>query len=41
MMQKEIVGLTELIRRIRKKLKQYTEHEYIETVWGIGYKWTK
>jgi DNA-binding response OmpR family regulator len=33
--------VTELIRRIRKKLKQYTEHEYIETVWGIGYKWTK
>lgn len=33
--------VTELIRRIRKKLKHYTEHEYIETVWGIGYKWTK
>ena len=33
--------VTELIRRIRKKIKQYTEHEYIETVWGMGYKWTK
>lgn len=33
--------VTELIRRIRKKIKVYTEHEYIETVWGMGYKWTK
>lgn len=33
--------VTELIRRIRKKMKMYTEHEYIETVWGMGYKWTK
>ena len=33
--------VTELIRRIRKKINQYTEHEYIETVWGMGYKWTK
>ena len=33
--------VTELIRRIRKKIKMYTEHEYIETVWGMGYKWTK
>lgn len=32
---------TELIRRIRKKINQYTEHEYIETVWGMGYKWKK
>lgn len=28
--------VTELIRRIRKKIKVYTEHEYIETVWGDG-----
>lgn len=33
--------VTELIRRIRKKIKMYTEHEYIETVWGMGYKWIK
>lgn len=42
MMQKETAGgVTELIRRIRKKINQYTEHEYIETVWGMGYKWKK
>ena len=34
-------AVTELIRRIRKKINQYTQHEYIETVWGMGYKWTK
>ena len=33
--------VTELIRRIRKKINQYTEHEYIETVWGMRYKWKK
>lgn len=31
--------VTELIRRIRNKIKNYTEKEYIETVWGCGYKW--
>lgn len=31
--------VTELIRRIRKKLFEYTEKEFIETVWGSGYKW--
>lgn len=31
--------ITELIRRIRKKMQQYTETEYIETVWGMGYRW--
>lgn len=31
--------VTELIRRIRKKMQQYTETEYIETVWGMGYRW--
>ena len=31
--------ITELIRRIRKKLQKYTDTEYIETVWGIGYRW--
>ena len=33
--------VTELIRRIRKKMSLQTEKEYIETVWGMGYKWTK
>ena len=33
--------ITELIRRIRKKLRQYSETEYIETVWGMGYRWSK
>jgi len=33
--------VTELIRRIRKKLLQYTQTEYIETVWGMGYRWAK
>ena len=31
--------VTELIRRIRKKIQAYTVTEYIETVWGMGYKW--
>ena len=33
--------ITELIRRIRKKIQQYTETEYIETIWGMGYRWIK
>ena len=33
--------ITELVRRIRKKMKEYTETEYIETVWGMGYRWIK
>lgn len=28
--------VTELIRRVRKKLAEYTQTEYIETVWGWG-----
>lgn len=31
--------VAEHIRRIREKLKKQTEYEYINTVWGIGYKW--
>lgn len=31
--------ITELIRRIRKKFKEQTETEFIETVWGMGYRW--
>lgn len=33
--------VTELIRRIRNKIKERTDAEYIETVWGMGYKWIK
>lgn len=31
--------VTEHIRRIRKKMKAVCQKEYIETVWGVGYKW--
>lgn len=31
--------ITELVRRIRKKMGACTEQEYIETVWGMGYRW--
>ena len=31
--------IMEHIRRIRMKLRKYTETVYIETVWGVGYKW--
>lgn len=31
--------VVEHIRRIRNKFLQYTEKPYIETVWGVGYKW--
>lgn len=33
--------ITELIRRIRKKIAEHTDKEYIETVWGMGYRWKK
>lgn len=33
--------VTELIRRIRNKLSASTQSEYIETVWGMGYRWIK
>ncbi|HKM35896.1 MAG TPA: response regulator transcription factor [Lachnospiraceae bacterium] len=33
--------ITELIRRIRKKFQEQTETEFIETVWGMGYRWIK
>lgn len=29
----------EHIRRIRGKIGKYTDHTYIETVWGVGYRW--
>ena len=33
--------ITELIRRIRRKISEHTEKEYIATVWGMGYRWKK
>lgn len=33
--------VAEHIRRIRAKIAAYTDHAYIETVWGCGYKWAK
>ena len=33
--------VTELIRRIRKNFQEYTKTEFIETVWGMGYRWIK
>ncbi|WP_318246760.1 winged helix-turn-helix domain-containing protein [Bacillus norwichensis] len=31
--------ITEHIRRIRKKFRDVTDRELINTVWGQGYKW--
>lgn len=31
--------IMEHIRRIRSKIGKYTEQTYIETVWGVGYRW--
>lgn len=33
--------IKEHIRKIRRKLAAFTENNYIETVWGVGYKWKK
>lgn len=33
--------IKEHIRKIRAKLHKVSEHEYIETVWGVGYKWNR
>lgn len=33
--------ITELVRRIRNKFGEQTKTEYIETVWGMGYRWIK
>lgn len=35
------IVVKEHIRKIRNKLAVYTDKQYIETVWGVGYKWTK
>lgn len=34
-------SVMEYIKRIRKKLQAYSDNEFIETVWGIGYRWKK
>lgn len=31
--------VTEHIRRIRSKIAAFTDEPYIETIWGVGYKW--
>ena len=31
--------IMEHIRKIRNKFAKHTLHNYIETVWGVGYKW--
>ncbi len=31
--------IMEHIRKIRSKTSAYTKHNYIDTVWGVGYKW--
>lgn len=33
--------ITELIRRVRGKFGKYSGEDYIETVWGMGYRWKK
>lgn len=33
--------IKEHIRKIRTKLREYTGKEYIETIWGVGYRWKK
>ena len=35
------IVVKEHIRKIRNKLSVYTDKNYIETVWGVGYKWIK
>ena len=35
------IVIKEHIRKIRNKLSIYTDKNYIETVWGVGYKWIK
>ncbi len=35
------IVIKEHIRKIRNKLSAYTDKNYIETVWGVGYRWAK
>ena len=32
--------IKEHIRKIRAKLREVCQRDYIETIWGVGYKWT-
>lgn len=34
-------AVTEHIKRIRAKISVYTSQAYIETIWGVGYKWLR
>lgn len=34
-------AVTEHVKRIRAKISAYTDESYIETIWGVGYKWLK
>lgn len=33
--------IKEHVRKIRAKLREATGQEYIETIWGVGYKWNR
>lgn len=33
--------IREHIRKIRQKLKELTDKEFIETIWGVGYRWNR
>lgn len=35
------IVVKEHIRKIRNKLSAFTDKNYIETVWGVGYRWAK
>ena len=35
------IVVKEHIRKIRNKLSAHTDKNYIETIWGVGYKWVK
>ncbi len=35
------IVVKEHVRKIRNKLSVYTDKDYIETVWGVGYRWAK
>lgn len=33
--------IREHIRKIRQKLKELTDKEFVETIWGVGYRWNR
>ena len=37
----DIKVVTEYIRRIRKKINKFTDEDFIETLWGSGYRWKR